>query len=87
MSTEQRMLHLKRTALEESRVVLGAIPMTKYHQGGLKDNEDESEGKTFAFPNSSRYPIKTLKNYLSHLNPHLATLFQNLSQSKTSALI
>ena len=35
-----------------------------------------SQGKIFAFPNSPRCPIKTLKNYLSHLNPHLATLFQ-----------
>ena len=73
---------LKRTPVgreyyELNRVVPGAIPMTKSHQGGLKNNEDDPEGKIFGFPNSPRCPIKTLKNYLSHLNPHLAALFQH----------
>ena len=64
---KQWMLVLKRTPVgreyyELNRVVLGAIRMTKHHQGGLKDIEDKSEGNTFAFPNSPRCPIKTLKN-------------------------
>ena len=43
---------LKRTSIgreyhELNRVVPGAIPTTKNHQGGLKDDEDVSEGKKF----------------------------------------
>ena len=84
---EQWMLVLKRTPIEReyyevNMVVLRAIPMNKNHQGGLKDNEDKSDEKIVTFPNSS---IKTLKNYLSHLNSHLVA--QSLSQAKTSALV
>lgn len=33
------------------------------------DDEEDSEAKVFAVPESARCPVKTLKNYLSHLNP------------------
>ena len=65
---EQRMLVLKRTPIGReyyalNRVVPGAIPMTKNHQGGLKYDEYESEGKIFAFLHSPRCPknVKELR--------------------------
>ena len=56
----------------ELRNVLGS----KNHQGGLNDNNDESDGKMFEVPHSPRCPVKTVQNYLSHLNPELECLFQ-----------
>ena len=44
------------------------LPM-KNHQGGMNDHKDESDSKCFAFPDSTRCPVKTIKNYLSHLSP------------------
>ena len=32
--------------------------------------------KMFAVPNSLKYPVKTVQNYLNHLNPELEILFQ-----------
>ena len=52
------------------------LPATKNHQGGLADAEDESDAKIFSVPGSERFPVKTLKNYLSHLNPTSDALFQ-----------
>ena len=40
------------------------------------DDEEESEAKVFAVPGSTRCPVQTLKNYLSHLNPASDVLFQ-----------
>ena len=49
---------------------------SKNHQGGLHDSNDESDGKMFAVPNSLRCLVKTVQNYLNHLNPELEILFQ-----------
>ena len=51
-------------------------PTTKNHQGALSDAEDESDAKIFSVPESDKCPVKTIKNYLSHLNPKLDCLFQ-----------
>ena len=48
----------------------------KNHQGGLRDSNDESDGKMFVVPNSLRCLVKTMQNYLNHLNPELEILFQ-----------
>ena len=60
---------------ELNRQFLGAVPATKNHQGGLSDAEDESDAKIFSAPDHLRRPVKTIKNYLSHLNPKLNALF------------
>lgn len=39
-------------------------------------SNDESDGKLFAVPNSPRCPVKTVQNYLNHLNPEWEVLFQ-----------
>ena len=49
---------------------------TKNHQDGLNDSTDESDGKMFEAINSSRCPVKTIENFLKHLNPKLDCLFQ-----------
>ena len=59
------MLVLKKTTIgreyyELNRVIPGAIPMTKNHQGGLKDNEDES-GENLCFPKLTQVPHKNVK--------------------------
>ena len=54
----------------------GSLPATKNYQGGLSDAEDESDAKIFSVPESAKCPVKTIKNYLSHLNPKLDCLFQ-----------
>jgi hypothetical protein len=54
----------------------GAMLATKNHQGGLDDSADESDGKMFETPDSPRCPVKTLGNYLKHLNPNVECLFQ-----------
>lgn len=61
---------------ELNRQFPGAVAATKNHQGGLNDAEDESDAKIFSVPESPRCPVKTLKNYLSHLNPKQEALFQ-----------
>ena len=53
-----------------------ALMSTKNHQGGLNDSTDESDGKMFEAINSSRCPVKTIENFLKHLNPKLDRLFQ-----------
>ena len=37
----------------------------------------------FAVPNSSRCPVKTVQNYLNHLNPELEVLFQRPREAST----
>ncbi|KAL9970390.1 hypothetical protein ACROYT_G022755 [Oculina patagonica] len=54
----------------------GAVLFTKNHTGGLDGTEDHADGKIFARPNSTRCPVKTIKAYLSHLNPEVDALFQ-----------
>lgn len=61
---------------EMNREIAGALPATKNHQGGLNDAEDESDGKIFANPESEFCPVKTIRNYLQHLNPGCDALFQ-----------
>ena len=58
---------------ELSRDALFSI---KNHQGGLNDPTDKSDGKRFEVINSSRCPVKTIENFLKHLNPKLDCLFQ-----------
>lgn len=48
------------------------------------DDEEESEAKVFAVPGSARCPVKTLKNYLSHLNPASDVLFQRPKDGQRS---
>ena len=55
--------------------VAGALPSTKNHQGGLEDEEDESNAKMFKCPGSLGCPVETVENYLLHLNPE-AYFFQ-----------
>ena len=61
----------------------GSLPATKNHQGGLSDVEDESDAKIFAVPESAKCPVKTIKNYLSHLNPKLDCLFQRPREGRS----
>ena len=75
------MLSLRKTPqcveyYELNRSQPGSLPAIKNHQGGLADAEDESDAKIFSVPGSERCPVKTLKNYLSHLNPTSNALFQ-----------
>ena len=52
-----------------------SFPVTKNHRGALADAEDESDAKIFSVPGSESL-VKTLKNYLGHLNPTSDALFQ-----------
>ena len=61
---------------EINRGVAGALPSTKNHQGGISDEEDESNGKMFECPGSARCPVQTVKNYLLHLNPEADFFYQ-----------
>ncbi|XP_028416817.1 uncharacterized protein LOC114541025 [Dendronephthya gigantea] len=54
----------------------GTMLAKKNHQGGPDDSADESDGKMFETPDSLRCPVKTLENYLKHLNPNVESLFQ-----------
>ncbi|PFX19719.1 hypothetical protein AWC38_SpisGene15848 [Stylophora pistillata] len=81
------MLALRATAQGEeyyelNREFPGSLP-TKTHQGGLSDTEDQSDGKIFAVPESAKCPVKTIKNYLSHLNPMLDCLFQRPREARS----
>lgn len=53
-----------------------AVLATKNHQGGLDDQDDESNGKIFERPGSKRCPVKLISKYLRHLNPESSNLFQ-----------
>ncbi|XP_068720785.1 uncharacterized protein [Montipora capricornis] len=65
---------------ELNRQCPGSLSSTQNHQGGVADPEDESDAKIFAVPESARCPVKTVKNYLAHLNPKLDALFQKPRQ-------
>ena len=54
----------------------GTVLSSKNHTGVLEETEDYSDGKIFAITNSPRCPVKTIKTYLSHLNPNTDRLFQ-----------
>ena len=54
----------------------GAVLATKNHQGGLDDQDDESNGKIFERPGSKRCPVKVVSKYLRHLNPESSNLLQ-----------
>ena len=60
-----------------------SVCLTKNHQGGLSDAEDESDAKIFAVQESATCPVKTIKNYLSHLNPKLDCLFQRPREARS----
>jgi len=62
----------------------GLLPATKNHQGGLADAEDESDAEIFSVPSSARCPVKTIKNYLTHLNPGRDVLFQTPKEAGSS---
>lgn len=72
---------------ELNRKMPGSLPATKNHQGGLADAEDESDAKIFSVPESPRCPVKTIKNYLAHLNPSLDVLFQKPREVRSSSFI
>ena len=61
---------------ELQRQIPGAVLATKNHQGGLNDEEDESDGKMFEVRGSPRCPVQTMENYISHLNPKMDFHFQ-----------
>ena len=61
---------------ELNREFPGSLPATKNHQGGLSGAEDESDVKIFSVPESAKCPVKTIKNYLPHLNSKLDCLFK-----------
>ena len=69
------MLPLRMTPQELNGEFPGAVPLTKNHQGGLSDAEDESDANIFSAPDHPRWPVKKINNYLSHLNPTLDALF------------
>ena len=54
----------------------GVVLATKNHQGGLDDQDDESNGKIFERPRSKRCPVKLISKYLRHLNSESSNLFQ-----------
>jgi len=54
----------------------GAVLATKNHQGGLDDQDDESNGKIIERPGSKRCPVKLISKYLAHLNPQSSNLFR-----------
>ena len=54
----------------------GAVLATKNHQGGLDDQDDESNGKIFERPGFKRCPVKLISKYLRHLNPESNNLFK-----------
>ena len=68
---------------ELNRQQPGSLLSTKNHQGGLGDSEDESDAKIFAVAGSQRCPVKTIKNYLDHLNPSSDVLFQKPSDGQS----
>ena len=70
------MLSLQSTPQGRQYYELRNLLGSKNHQGGLHDSNDESDGKMFAVPNSLRCSVKTVQNYLNHLNPELELLFQ-----------
>ena len=58
---------------EVNRSVAGFLSSTKNHQGGIQDDEDESNAKMFELPGSPRCPVKS---YLLHLHPDADFFYQ-----------
>lgn len=56
----------------------------KNHQSGLVDAKDETDANIFSFPVPEKYPGKTIKNNLSHLNPTSDDLFQRSRDSESA---
>ena len=73
---EKQMLCLRQTPEGRRYYELRAVLSTKNHQGGLRDNANESDGKMFEVKGSSRCPVQSVENYLRHLHPELSCLFQ-----------
>ena len=72
----KEMLSLQSTPQGRQYYELRNLLGSKIHLGGLHDSNDESDGEMFAVPNSLRCPVKTVQNYLNHLNTELEILFQ-----------
>lgn len=74
---KKTMLALRKTPAGEEYYEVsnkrGAVLATKNHQGGLGDQDDESNGKR---PGSKRCPVKLISKYLRHLNLESSNLFQ-----------
>ena len=50
---------------------------TKYHPGGLRDNEDNSQDVMCEWPdNPERCPVRCIKKYLEKRNPNCPVLWQ-----------
>ena len=61
---------------EPNKAEPAPVLSTKNHTGGIDGIEDHGDGKIFSCPGSKRCPVKTIKAYLSHLNPEVDALFQ-----------
>ncbi|CAB4028194.1 uncharacterized protein LOC110056874 [Paramuricea clavata] len=72
----QRQLKPNILILRSTPDVAGSVLATKYHQGGVDDPEDESDGKIFSIPGSSSCSVEAIKKDLKHLNPACDSLFQ-----------
>ena len=72
----QRQLTPTMLSLQKTPQGVEYYELNRSHPGSLPDAEDESDAKIFSVPGSERCPVKTLKNYLSHLNPTSDALFQ-----------
>lgn len=66
---------------ELDRQMPGSLPSAI--STGERDEED-SEAKIFAVLGSARCPVKTIKNYLSHLNPASDVFFQRPKDNQRS---
>ena len=67
----KEMLSLQSTPQGHQYYQLRNLLGSKNHQGSLHDSNDESDRKMFAVPNSLKCPVRTVQNYLNHLNPEL----------------
>ena len=61
----------------------GAVLSTNNYTGGI-DGSDHGDGKIFSYSGSKRCPVKTIKAYLSHLNPEVDALFQRPKDARFS---
>lgn len=64
---------------ELNRLMPGSLPSAT-----TQEDEEDSEANVFAVPESARCPVKTIKNYLAHLNPASDVLFQRPRDSQCS---
>ncbi|PFX14624.1 Uncharacterized protein KIAA1958-like [Stylophora pistillata] len=61
----------------------GSLPAKKNNRVGFSDTEDDSDAKILAVPESAKCPVKTIKKYLSYLNPKLDCLFQRPREARS----